>query len=486
MAIYFTRTRGANGNIAAKTLTTLETPKEWAEQTETTSSLNETLFSVSNKNAAMNGMNPETNTQAYNNYKKIIGTFDTLVTCRDYMNKIYQLYDELDVPVVSNIIVSDIRDDINRTVQLCSFNEYGINYADLPIDLDADTLSNFDLIIYPFKTVYGLNTKTEYQNSFTCDFEKNNLIEYGLSKNKAISHNLINPNPDEIACIKNYLKLTAKITTTTKVNMVAQKNILETIYKAIYANFNARQLDFGEDIPFDSILACIQNADSRIKNVSLEEPEIETKICLVNGTTEKLIDEEGGKALYNHLAIRNILAGKVPLFNYEETFKPELSEKAIAGVTPLYENVTNLKSSCEFPVSGLGTGEKLTDNEIIQFRAPNFRTSLTYPAYVNYFAVLNTTGGSNAIPAHFLSLKTFFAANEALWVGLNGIITTKFSAITDLTKDLEVIDDDTLSTERATYGQIFVWNAGWEIASTTWVSGTDYYYCPLTPTTFPK
>ena len=246
MAIYFTRTRGANGNIAAKTLTTLETPKEWAGQTETTSSLNETLFSVSNKNAAMNGMNPETNTQAYNNYKKIIGTFDTLVTCRDYMNKIYQLYDELDVPVVSNIIVSDIRDDINRTVQLCSFNEYGINYADLPINLGTDTLSNFDLIIYPFKTVYGLNTKTEYRNSFTCDFEKNNLIEYGLSKNKAISHNLINPNPDEIACIKNYLKLTAKITTTTKVNIVAQKNILETIYKAIYANFNARQLDFGE------------------------------------------------------------------------------------------------------------------------------------------------------------------------------------------------------------------------------------------------
>ena len=60
----------------------------------------------------------------------------------------------------------------------------------------------------------------------------------------------------------------------------------------------------------------------------------------------------------------------------------------MAGSRPLYENVTNLKSSCEFPVSGLGTGEKLTDNEIIQFRAPNFRTSLTYPAYVHFSVML--------------------------------------------------------------------------------------------------
>ena len=71
---------------------------------------------------------------------------------------------------------------------------------------------------------------------------------------------------------------------------------------------------------------------------------------------------------------------------------------------------------------------KLAANEIIQFRAPNFRTSLTYPAYANYYAVLNTAGTTDAIAAKFLTLKTFFANAPTMWLGTDGIITKKFNS----------------------------------------------------------
>lgn len=101
------------------------------------STLNVDDFSVTNYSAAINGNNPETLDQAYNNFKRVVGTFDTLVTCRDYMNKIYSLTEQdLDIyssstaPVVSNINVADVRTDINNAVTVCTFNEKGINYVE--------------------------------------------------------------------------------------------------------------------------------------------------------------------------------------------------------------------------------------------------------------------------------------------------------------------------------------------------------------------
>ena len=134
--IKYIRTNGLNGNIAAKGLSKLEKPAIWstADRTEI-KDLSTDSFAVTNNSACNNGADPESLNAAYSNYKKTIGTFDTLVTCRDYMNKIYQLTesDTDTTPLVSNIIVSDIRDDINRSTPVCTFNEYGICYTDVSL-----------------------------------------------------------------------------------------------------------------------------------------------------------------------------------------------------------------------------------------------------------------------------------------------------------------------------------------------------------------
>ena len=98
------------------------------------------------------------------------------------------------------------------------------------------------------------------------------------------------------------------------------------------------KIDFGEEIPYDSILECIENADSRIKSVSLDEPELHTVYLTKNGdeieapntqnqdgTDDKIIR---AKSIHNKLVLNNVLAGKISLFNYDEDFVPNFKELA--------------------------------------------------------------------------------------------------------------------------------------------------------------
>lgn len=445
LRIAYIRTSGINGNISARTISKiadgLEIEAKDSNNNDHTIASGD--FVAVNKNAAMNGANIETIDEAYDGYKRTIGTFDTLVTCRDYMNKIYNLYTDDGIPLVSNIIVSDIRDDINRSVTLCSFNEYGINYIDTPVkDTDNnDTINNFDLVLYPFKTVYGINNKAEYTGSFTiaeASFVTNGTIEGALEDCKTISHNFTTVNADEIACIKNYLKLNARITTTYRVNTTEESDILNNIYTNIYKSFNMRKMEFGEDIPYDTILSCIENSDERIKNVSLDEPQIATKVLLGNGTeffmdydeVNKTDTAELVKKAYNKLLLRNILAGKVPLFNYNTDFSAWLTESVAkkskegegevenynviyGGGTTDGSKIGSIETSCAIDTSkindtgGEGGPITLTSGEVIQFRAPNYRTTITYPAYVNYFIKLIGTEKSTAIPATMQTLDDY-------------------------------------------------------------------------------
>lgn len=409
LKIEYIRTSGINGNVSARTLSQVAFTNEIAtNQSEGKNAITisaDDLIAV-NTQATTNGANPETINAAYNNYKKIIGTFDTLVTCRDYMNKIYNLYnEETNVPIVSNVIVSDIRDDINRAHVLCSFNEYGITYIDKanPSTV-SDTINNFELLLYPFKTIYGVNNSSEYEYSFKIDKTVvDPLIKPGIEEAKTISHEIKTPDGSEIACIKNYLKLNARITTTYKVNAIEEESILKNIYANIYKNFNMRQMDFGEDIPYDLILSCIEEADERIKNVSLDEPIIYTKFMFVDGNEYDCIDnsldnnktEDAVKRAYNKLLLRNVLAGRVPLFKYNTDFKPGLNESLVAGNTFILpsasaKKITSVSSQCTIDTSGATSSPiTLTENEVIQFRAPNFITEITYPAFVHYHLILN-------------------------------------------------------------------------------------------------
>ena len=458
LRIYYMRTNGLNGNIALKTLSKIVPPSIWkTADSDLISGLTADNFSVTNNSDIVNGRNPEGLNEAYNNYKKTIGTFDTLVTCRDYINKIYQMTRSTTntTPLVSNIVVSDIRDDINRAFTLCTMGQYGICYKNLP-DPDPNEaystdgsakISHFDLVLYPFKTVTGTGTKTEYDNSFNYTLENASLIENQLNDNKTIAHRLNYPfansekNIDEIVCIKNFLQLKAKIITTKRVSISEERDILSRIYGAIYENFNARQVDFGEEIPTQTIEAVIYGADSRIKDVNLDDPVLFTKIQTVR-TEYDVADIVSGKeplgsSYYNNIILKNVLAGRVEMFSYNKDFATSYAERSLAYEDPSaetnppvalpivkpgtekYDKIKTIEAKLDVDVTNISVAAadnssnryiKLDENEVIQFRAPNFRTIITYPAYVNYYFVLGNSEADlsiSAIPATFMKLATY-------------------------------------------------------------------------------
>ena len=466
LVIYYVRTSGINGNIAARTLSAIELPDSIDQERYPVEN-----FVVTNKNAAKNGRNIETINDAYNNYKKTIGTFDTLVSCRDYMNKIYQLVDDKNISLVSNVIVSDIRDDINHATTICSFNEYGICYKNIATDISAEsTFNHFDLMLYPFKTVTGLNNYNEYTNSFKLDKTVSNDIVTAIEDIKTISHNFKLPAASDIVCIKNYLCLNAIITTTAKINTAEEAIILGNIKEAIYTAFNMRQLDFGEEIPFDSILEVVKNADARIKNVALQTPILLTKF--MTGDNEELdfasTSTDGttyiGRDLYNKLVVRNILAGRVELFNYNTSFKAELDEEQYPDkdlIYPTNDNVIEkLTSSCEISTTTLPT--ILSKNEVIKLRKPNFKATVTYPAYVNYYLYLGAAhvGQSNGNEAHFISLLQMLNNNSyAGWVALINYINAQNSSAISMFNASSISDPSARQSKydelTAKYGCIF-------------------------------
>lgn len=396
--IYFIRTSGLNGNISPRTLEALEIPtgNGWEDYSAE-------QFEVVNEDATTNGANIESISAAYNNFKKTVGTFDTLVTCRDYMNKIYSLMDASNSPYVSNILVTDIRNDINSAVTLCSCNEFGILYKEMPLtrtvsgmslnrrldtsrgvnqliietgddvltEIEEPLIDHFDLVLYPFKTFNQVSSGTKdlvkpYNSSFEYSELMNREIEASIDEFKTCAHNFVTPAEGSLVSINNYLRLNALIATSNKVSEIEAKSILQNVKVALINEFNMRNLDFGEEIPFDNILSVIENADSRIKVVSLQEPTVLTtysvkvqsdngatskeygilstasdiKINGVNYTyTDKIKDEDTGeeteveridetaKEIYNKLVLRNILAGRAALLDYEETFVSNNSEK---------------------------------------------------------------------------------------------------------------------------------------------------------------
>lgn len=702
--IYYTRTSGASGNVSADTLTKIELPSsgEW-------SNVSAESFTVTNTFAATTGANIETIKQAYGNFKKTIGTFETLVTCRDYMNKIYLMLDN-GKPIVSNILVTDIRSDLNRAVTICSCDDAGIFYKETPIitgsvisetteygkaktdseqlsepepygepkfsdyvqdgdpvkkitsvvseankpfysetpatitfgditrttnwfipaggggrialyadeysrewnsakafgkyfdcskpgdvseyEADGKTIStvwqitqyidddstfrfktnlpitlveatdttiretrteiinniqtktvtkvqentvtqvateekaidHFDLVLYPFKSYTQIKNNVKdirkvYDASFNYSPSTFKQIETRLNTDsyKTIAHNFKQPRENDVISINNYLRLNATIATNSKITAEEGAIIIDKIKIALANAFNMRELDFGEEIPFDSIVEVIENADSRIRIASVNEPALYTTFSVYGGnditgapiikeyavesdwltleeakTVKQLdttsVDENGAyrgtfdteeaREIYNKLVVRNVLAGRVPLFKYNNTFKTSFSEgpyqvtaeinhdipeklaeptkdnpftvcvvgdktytgrwtddgseegKCTYQVTETpesYKNsvitsvgdeaITDIVTHCEiYPeASNVISDVTLNAGEFIKFRAPNFTTSKTYPAYVNYHLQLDRTLNSEAKPAVASTLFDLLSADGGKW-----------------------------------------------------------------------
>jgi hypothetical protein len=157
------------------------------------------------------------------------------------MNKIYQLTkSDIDsTPLVSNVIVSDIRDDINRAYTVCTYTDQGLEYNRYAYkdDNTNDRIEYFDLILYPFE-VYGLDTSDSFEQSFRYSSVDIGRITDELEQSKTLAHKFKVPEDKDIICIKVYFQLSARLAATHKVSNIEAAEIESAAHAALYSAFN--------------------------------------------------------------------------------------------------------------------------------------------------------------------------------------------------------------------------------------------------------
>ena len=378
--ISYVITNGNEGNISAQSIDKLLT-NATTDSEELEEETNLDKYIVINSSELANGVDIEGIDSAYFNFQKTVGTFDTLVACRDYANYIYNLSDDDFNSLVSNVQVCDRRDDYNYSTKVTTFNNYGQSTV-IEVEQESDgnggtqdAVTAFNLMLYTLQPMRG-STVNDYKGSFK-PLTDTSAIEYKLESSKCLSHNYKQLKDDDIYAFKAYYKLNAKITTTYKVNSLEQTSIRNNISQALMENFNARKVDYGTEIPYDTILKVIENADSRIKFVSLDEPQIDVKAMT------KTNENNFSTNVTEYLG-KNVLAGRVSLYDYDEDFKYDFGQMG--------DSVTSVATLTTCAQITMGTTEKtLKDNEVIQVFTPNLLNGREW-SYGWFYKVPTTTG----------------------------------------------------------------------------------------------
>lgn len=389
LSIKYVVTDGYAGNIGPKSFTKVIRANK--NQTDS-DSIDDSLIIPINSSAATDGRDPESIEESYLGFKKLVGTLDTLVTCRDYAAKICELVDSKNFPLVSNAIVSDRRTDINNSTQIHTLGDFGKYYkTSIKTEAEEPVMSAADLCIYGFKPLINqgymnANIAGGYNDSYNVignTSSQINKIQRSLEASKALSHDYKNLQQNDIICIEILLQITAVISTYTKVSNLEALEIKQVVLDTLLEKYNLHNITPGVEIPFDDIYDTILFADPRIKSVSLTEPDQTPNIRLYGGdVNESTLDD-----IFELIIIKNIASGRISAFdfdtrfNYEYMFKNSQIMDDVAYITT-YANL-------ELEKKGARYVKKLAPNEAIQFIAPRCNTFVTYPYGCTYYLELN-------------------------------------------------------------------------------------------------
>jgi len=342
LTIDYITTDGDYGNTKANTLIQISSPTTLTIE-ETGLEIDVTKdFNITNTTSIMNGKNPETINEMYRAFKKVVGTFDTLVTCKDYSNAIFNATESNSTnKLVSNDVVTDRNSDFNNSFKIVTYDQYGeyfetvskllntpgfslkypkpedpnigdisfenpnfimcvdnsipgapiwakvvhLGYKDFMNTVEA--MTPYDLGLYCLKA-FSLSdyiSSTPYkaiEKSFEPIIDETQLgkIKQFIGANKCINHDFIETKSNDVICFKNYVPLNITITPYSKVTKQEKEEIIDNIYKSLSDNFNASKVDFGDELSYDEVLQVLLNCDDRIKNIRLEDFEYNPKAML--------------------------------------------------------------------------------------------------------------------------------------------------------------------------------------------------------------
>ena len=417
LTIKYITTSGLSGNVPANTLVKINSPTEFYAYNENFKRLTENI-TVTNTAAITNGKDPETIDEMYKSYKKIVGTFDTLVTCKDYANKINSLEYDDSTKVVSNSYVTDRRTDYNKALNVIVYDEYkeffknislnncrlvfrgagattpsfSGNLGDLYCVTEGNSanllvyngaqwksinniinlndfsqltaaMSYYDISIYALTAFsindyISINPAKALNNSFTPINELTlREIKNSLEDTKCISHTYNDCARNELFCFKNYLPLTVSIQPFNKVTAKEKTEIVDNVYRALTSNFNSSQLLFGNELDYTTVHDVIVNADPRISDAYVQPFEYHMMAMYGDGSevdpyTTKLATSGGEYTIITDMIAKNVLAGRVCLFNIDDDFSYKYGQIINPDTNEgIYNNISHISTEAKIKLN---------------------------------------------------------------------------------------------------------------------------------------
>lgn len=490
LEVYYIVSSGENGKVTNNKLTKFNSIKitidSIASSQPVLTSLDESIYVLANSSST-EAYDPETLTEAYNNFKKVVGTFNTLVSCRDYSNYINTYEDSESEHLVSNVVASDIRTDPEYTKVTFIRDASGNSYYDNVISSALTGLEYYNVILHGTMPVnQEIQSQSQYDKTYQPLSDSNLIdIETELQDVKTINHNLVKPGTGDLNIIEADYTLKANIATKYKVNSTEQKQIINNIKLALYKNFNARQVEFGEEIPYESLLETIENADTRIKNVSLDEPDIIYYLSysgLSSSSTKVAFDPE----THTGIIIDNVRAGSLPLYGEDTSFSYDYTMDLSSDSFKTLDKLCALSAKVK-----ITQNHKLRKSEAVQLIEDSYIAKVSYPAYVYYaFNDPDSEVGSVVISAN----QTYkLLGNQKLYIHYTDssnvkryltykegdIIKPNFDIVN--TQGVAKIDSTTATVEKKTASKFINWEERTEIDLTyaTYSSSTPVGVIPL-------
>lgn len=411
-------TDGVNGNVAANIIQQFYNDVIVTDPTSDTGdgtiTLTEENIQLYNLSTSYNGADPETINNAYRNYQRVSGTFDTLITLRDYQNAIQRL------DVVSNGFACDRTNDIQDSYYILTDNS-GIAQKQLVIaetndDQPKPMMTAFDLKLYLLQdSPYIIDSATYNQSFQLIDFQAPVVltVKNALNNYQCISHDFINYAYNRPCFIKIKYTIGVKIIPKYQLSTFQISDVKANIILALYTQLNSKQIDFGQTITYDNIYDIIETADNRIKSISLDDiiykayvvyliengEIIEQEISLTDNdistwNTTNSLQDTFRKEIY----AKSILSGNTQLLQPDTEFSYNITQNyqnIYNNVISVTTNSTIIPQPSEESTNILNY--TLRNNEYLFFSAPNLIAQNTFGSNCKYQFKLNNnvTAGSD-------------------------------------------------------------------------------------------
>ena len=358
---------GYNGNIVSNVLSNFGSSVLDSEDVAV-----EDKIAIIQPEATVNGADPETIEEAYKNSRKVIGTFNTLVTKQDFQNFIKLLIDSNNLPMVSNVVVADRTNDPNKVVQVKSLENFKTYDRIVKNNITAYDLVTYMLRYQPID--FSESTEvcdTNYNLSFVpvSDETTKLIIENEMDEVKAINVDINLADNGETCLYKGKYALTAELITTEKLTADEAEELEKNVKKQLEKEYHAFNMEFGEEISYSDLIDIITSIDSRIKAVSLRG---------IDYTINKVVmGTDGDKALteadYIDIVAKSIAKGNVQAYKFKDNFKVDF------GQTGNLYSLTSIQTSFEKTLKVADTNPyELRGGEVITLYAPKLKNSRSY------------------------------------------------------------------------------------------------------------